>query len=81
MKQQNEMAARSGEAPQFDRQLQENSMEYMIFIIDPKLDGIKYLNRLEAIRKETMRLMANTALQYIWQRDEFNLELVNDQGK
>ncbi|KAM3504377.1 hypothetical protein MY11210_008376 [Beauveria gryllotalpidicola] len=64
----------------FERQLAENSMEYMIFILDDKLEGIKYLNRLESISKEAYCLMRSVDKNYIWQRDEFNLSVVNEQG-
>ncbi|KAM3428505.1 hypothetical protein MY4824_008769 [Beauveria thailandica] len=64
----------------FERQLAENSMEYMIFILDDKLEGIKYLNRLESISKEADGLMRSVDKNYIWQRDEFNLSVVNEQG-
>lgn len=63
-----------------DRQLQENSMEYMIFILGPKLDGNKYLSTLEEVRRDATRLVEAAAKNYIWQRDAFNLELVNEQG-
>lgn len=69
------------ESQNFGRQLSENSMEYMIFILDESLEGIKYLNRLEAVKKDAMRLMSNVAKNYIWQRDDFNLEVINSDGK
>ncbi len=80
MDQQDAASTGGGEEHGLGRQLQENSMEYMIFILDQKLDGIKYLNALEAVRKDAIRLMDTTAKNYIWQRDAFNLELVNDKG-
>ncbi|KAM3517394.1 hypothetical protein NHJ13051_009016 [Beauveria bassiana] len=64
----------------FERQLAENFMEYMIFILDDKLEGIKYLKRLESISKEADGLMRSVDKNYIWQRDEFNLSVVNEQG-
>ncbi|OAR01296.1 hypothetical protein LLEC1_02717 [Akanthomyces lecanii] len=70
----------SGETQQFERQLPENSMEYMIFILDDAAGGVKYLNRLESISKEATRLMDSIAKDYIWQRDEFRLSVVNEQG-
>ncbi|KAJ4164128.1 hypothetical protein LMH87_005813 [Akanthomyces muscarius] len=70
----------SGETHQFERELSENSMEYMIFILDDAVGGIKYLSRLESISKEATRLMDSVAKNYIWQRDEFRLSVVNEQG-
>ncbi|OAA73786.1 SGT1 domain containing protein [Cordyceps fumosorosea ARSEF 2679] len=72
--------AEEAEAYQFQRQLSENSMEYMIFLLDDSLEGIKYLQCLEAISKEAARRMDKIAENYIWQRDEFQLQVVNDQG-
>ncbi|ATY64678.1 SGT1 domain containing [Cordyceps militaris] len=72
--------ASEGEPHQFERQLSENSMEYMIFILDDNCEGVKYLNRLNSIGKEATRLMDSVATNYVWQRDEFRLQVVNDQG-
>ena len=71
----------SGKTQQFKRKLSENSMEYMIFILDDAVGGIKYLSRLESISKEATRLMDSVAKNYIWQRDEFRLSVVNEQGE
>lgn len=71
----------SGETPQFERQLSENSMEYMIFVLDDAIGGIKYLSRLESISKAATRLLESVAKNYIWQRDEFHLSVVNEQGE
>lgn len=65
---------------QLGRKLSENSMEYLIFVLDDNVEGIKYLKRLEAVGKEATRLAESVAKNYIWQRDEFNLEIVNRQG-
>ncbi|TQV98299.1 hypothetical protein V2A60_007946 [Cordyceps javanica] len=72
--------ASQGQTQQFERHLSENSMEYMIFVLDDSLEGIQYLSRLENISKEATRLMNSVAKDYIWQRDEFQLSVVNDQG-
>ncbi len=73
--------AAEAETQKFERQLSENSMEYMIFSLDDALEGIKYLNNLESISKEATRLMGSVAKNYIWQRDEFRLSVVNEQGE
>ncbi|KAK3180402.1 hypothetical protein K4F52_008253 [Lecanicillium sp. MT-2017a] len=80
MDQQDASPSDGGDLHGLDRQLQENSMEYMIFILGPKLDGTKYLSTLEEVRRDATRLVDAAAENYIWQRDAFNLELVNEQG-
>lgn len=68
------------ENEKFERQLSENSMEYMIFILDESLEGMKYLKSLEMINKEATKLMETVAKNYIWQRDDFRMELINKDG-
>ncbi|KAJ3499784.1 hypothetical protein NLG97_g46 [Lecanicillium saksenae] len=70
----------AGESQQFGRHLSENSMEYMIFLLDESLEGIKYLNRLENISREAARLMETVTKNYVWQREEFRLSVANEQG-
>ncbi|KAJ6788869.1 hypothetical protein PWT90_00079 [Aphanocladium album] len=69
-----------GENQEFGRHLSENSMEYMIFLLEDSLEGIKYLNRLESISKEAVRFMESVAKNYVWQRDEFRLSIASEQG-
>lgn len=63
------------------RELPENNVEYIIFVIDGKLDGRKLLNELESVRKSALQLSQSLTADYIWQRDEFNLELKNESGQ
>lgn len=72
-----ETAGHSG----FERELPDNSVEYLIFVIDKKLDARRTFSTLEAIRKEALKLCNELTKDYIWQRDEFNLELKNEGGR
>ena len=70
-------AGRSG----FERELPDNAVEYMLFVVDEKLDARATVSYLETLRKAAMELSKDLTTDYIWQRDEFNLELKNEQGK
>ncbi|KAH8169029.1 SGT1 protein [Sarocladium implicatum] len=60
--------------------ISENCVQYFLFVIDPKLDPRKKLAHLESIRQSTLRHSQELTKDYIWQREEFNLELRNDEG-
>ncbi|KAF7545712.1 hypothetical protein G7046_g9496 [Stylonectria norvegica] len=75
------MAAESGPKDDpVDSQLPDNTVEYLLFILDSKLDARKQLSQIESIRKSALQLSASIAKDYIWQKDEFNLELKTEQG-
>ncbi|KAF4121558.1 SGT1 protein [Geosmithia morbida] len=64
----------------FERELSDNSVEYLLFIIGPELDSRALLSQLESLRKRAMELCRDLTKDYIWQRDEFSLELRNEAG-
>ncbi|KAH8595218.1 SGT1 protein-domain-containing protein [Bisporella sp. PMI_857] len=65
----------------FPRRLPEDCVEYTLYIINSKLQSQKeLLTRLEAVRKEAVKLMNNLLKDYIWQRDSFSLELESGKG-
>lgn len=68
---------------QFNHQLvlPENCVEYFLFVVDPALEARKKLSQLEALRQNTLHLSQSLTKDYIWQRDEFNLELRNENGE
>lgn len=73
-------ADQAGSFEGFERHLPENSVEYLIFIVqEPKLDRRKQLSKLEEVRKSALKLAQDRAPEYIWQREEFSLELKHDQ--
>ncbi|KAH7325117.1 SGT1 protein-domain-containing protein [Stachybotrys elegans] len=64
----------------FERQLSDNCVEYFLVIIDNHADNRHLLPRLEAVRKAALNLSQTLTRDYIWQRDEFNLELKSENG-
>jgi hypothetical protein len=65
----------------FPRRLPEDCVEYTLYIINSKLQSQKeLLTRLEAVRKEAVKLTNNLLKDYIWQRDSFSLELESGKG-
>ncbi|KAK7976422.1 glycoside hydrolase family 47 protein [Apiospora arundinis] len=64
----------------FPRQLPENCVEYILFVIDDQLEARRRLPALEDVRKRAMQLTATLTKDYVWQRDSLNLEVKNDGG-
>ncbi|KAL1848300.1 hypothetical protein Daus18300_013669 [Diaporthe australafricana] len=64
----------------FERSLPENCVEYMLFIIDAKLQPQQVFSHLDAVRKAALQLSAQLTGDYIWQRDGFNVEVTTDKG-
>lgn len=64
----------------FPRQLPENCVEYILFVIDDQLEARRKLSALESVRKRAMQLAGSLTMDYIWQRDALNLEVKNDHG-
>ncbi|KFA72376.1 hypothetical protein S40288_05595 [Stachybotrys chartarum IBT 40288] len=66
--------------PGFERQMAENCVEYFLFLIDGQADSRHHLSKLESIRKAALQLSQSLTKDYIWQRDEFQLELRSENG-
>lgn len=64
----------------FPRQLPENCVEYILFVINDQLEARRKLSNLENVRKRAMQLAGSLTQDYIWQRDALNLEVKNDRG-
>ncbi|KAI5919700.1 SGT1-domain-containing protein [Camillea tinctor] len=62
----------------FPRTLPDNCVEYILFIIDSKLDARTLLTELENVRKAAVQLCSRIASEYIWQRDSFQLQVKRD---
>lgn len=62
-------------------QLPDNCVEYLLFVLDPQLEARRQLSQIEAVRKSAIDLATSLTGNYIWQKDEFNLTLKNEQGK
>lgn len=58
----------------------ENCVEYFLFVIDHDLEPRKKLAQLENVRQNTLRHTQDLTKNYIWQREEFTLELRTDKG-
>ncbi|KAF5692566.1 hypothetical protein FDENT_2776 [Fusarium denticulatum] len=77
-----EFPQQTGDAEEanFKNQLPDNCVEYLLFFIDPQVDIRKQLAQVENIRKSAIELSATLTKDYIWQKDEFNLTLKNENG-
>jgi hypothetical protein len=65
----------------FPKRLPDDCVEYSLFIIDAKLkNNRERLAKLEAVRKEALKLTGNLLKEYIWQRDHFHLEHESKDG-
>ncbi|KAI1438182.1 SGT1-domain-containing protein [Xylaria sp. CBS 124048] len=64
----------------FPRSLPDNCVEYMLFVLDSKLEPRSLLAELESVRRAAMQLCVATAKDYIWQRDSFQLQVKREDG-
>jgi hypothetical protein len=65
----------------FPKRLPDDCVEYTLFVIDSKLKSQKeILARLEAVRKESVKVTESLLKEYIWQRDTFKLEVESRKG-
>ncbi|TVY45447.1 Protein ecdysoneless-like protein [Lachnellula subtilissima] len=65
----------------FPKRLPEDCVEYSLIIIDSKLKSQKeLLARLEAVRKEALKLTDSLVKEYVWQRDGFQVEVESGKG-
>ncbi|KAL6923785.1 hypothetical protein FSST1_001059 [Fusarium sambucinum] len=65
----------------FKDHLPDNCVEYLLFFLDPQPDSRKQLSQIENIRKSAIDLASTLTKDYIWQKDEFNLALKNENGE
>ncbi|RSM12915.1 hypothetical protein CEP52_002267 [Fusarium oligoseptatum] len=63
-----------------NNQLPDNCVEYLLFVLDSQLEARRQLSQIEAVRKSAIDLATSLTGDYIWQKDEFNLTLKNEQG-
>lgn len=64
----------------FPRNLPEDTVEYVVHVVDPKLSGAEAKSRLNAIDRAASELKKQYLKDYIWQRDDFNLQLKRENG-
>lgn len=66
----------------FPKHLPEDCVEYMLFIIDSRLNSQKeILQRLEIVRKAASKFQGQLLKKYIWQRDSYDLNLKIESGR
>lgn len=64
----------------FPKHLPEDCVEYFIYIIDSKLRDLEIRSQLRKIQASVSNLTKKLLKGYIWQRQNFNLELVHEDG-
>ncbi|KAM6478927.1 SGT1-domain-containing protein [Trichoderma sp. SZMC 28011] len=70
-----------GETETAVEQLSENTVEYMLFVVDnQQSEARKTRTRLEAIRKAAVELVQSLTKDYIWQREGFEISLKSEHG-
>lgn len=65
----------------FERFLPENCVEYMLFFLEADVEPRRSLSSLEAVRKAAVQLTNQLTKEYIWQREDFSLEIKSTDGK
>lgn len=71
-----------GETETAVEQLSENTVEYMLFVVDnQQSEARKTRTRLEAIRKAAVELVQSLTKDYIWQREGFEISLKSEHGE
>ncbi|GKU02526.1 hypothetical protein FLAG1_04646 [Fusarium langsethiae] len=68
------------EETHFKNHLPDNCVEYLLFFLDSQPDARKQLSQIENIRKSAIDLANTLTKDYVWQKDEFNLTLKNENG-
>ncbi|KAI9738178.1 MAG: hypothetical protein M1834_008676 [Cirrosporium novae-zelandiae] len=76
-----ELGSRSGGFDGFTRRLPDDCIEYTLFVLNSKLEEVDTRNRLREIQRASTELTKKQLKDYIWQRDNFNLELVREDGR
>jgi hypothetical protein len=64
----------------FPKQLPESCVEYVIYLVNSKLQDAQIREHLRIIQKTANELSKALLTDYIWQRDDFNLELERKDG-
>ena len=65
----------------FPKRLPEDCIEYTLHIIDSKLKDAAIRERLREVQRAATELTKRLLKEYIWQRENFRLELVRENGK
>ncbi|PMD42546.1 SGT1-domain-containing protein [Hyaloscypha variabilis F] len=66
----------------FPKHLPDDCVEYCLYVIDSKLKTPKeLLGQLEVVKREALKLTDNLLKEYIWQRENFTLEIESGKGE
>lgn len=65
----------------FPKLLPDDCVQYMIYIIDSRLDDFNVREHLRKVQVAANTLCKNLLKDFIWQRDVFRLELVQQKSK
>jgi hypothetical protein len=64
----------------FPKRLPEDTVDYAVYVVDPALDQTQKVTKLKQVLQETTNSTKELLKDYIWQRDEFVLEIKLDDG-
>lgn len=64
----------------FPKRLPDDTVEYVVFVIDPKSSEAQIRERLRSIESAADALSKNLLKDYIWQREPFDLQLKREDG-
>jgi hypothetical protein len=64
----------------FPKRLPDDCVEYIIYIIGSDLSDTQTRERLQSAQRAASELEKTLLKEYIWQRDNFSLELVRGEG-
>jgi hypothetical protein len=64
----------------FPKRLPEDTVDYAVYVLDPALDQTQKVTKLKQVLQETTNSTKELLKDYIWQRDEFVLEIKLDDG-
>jgi hypothetical protein len=72
--------AGAAELDSLERLVSDDCVEYMLFVFDDGSNIRKQIQELENIRKAASQFVQTLAKDYIWQKDDFNLEVKVESG-
>jgi hypothetical protein len=64
----------------FPKRLPEDTVEYAIYIVESSLSQQKIASQLRQVLQRVKSFVKDLTVDYIWQRDPFNIELILTEG-
>lgn len=65
----------------FPKSLPEDCVEYTLYIIDSRLNDIDVREKLREVQSAASKVIKKLLKDFIWQREEFALELIRETGQ